>query len=174
MNCRWVRWSSRAANLGGPLSPRRHFWHAGDPIALLAEELKSINSELRLEAVGRLRTVALAIGNARVRKELIPFIKGPQPQENTPIPPLPRQCHRHPASPSGRQLRRSQRQRARINHRSQSSCYFAGVSEFMEQDDEVLHRLAIELGQMVDVVGVQLPPIDGLARASSRLWRPES
>jgi hypothetical protein len=89
-------------------------------------------------------------------------------------PSLPRQCHRHPASPSGRQLRRSQRQRARINHRSQSSCYFAGVSEFMEQDDEVLHRLAIELGQMVDVVGVQLPPIDGLARASSRLWRPES
>ena len=172
MNSRWVRWSSRAANLGGPLSPRRHFWHAGDPIALLAEELKSINSELRLEAVGRLRTVALAIGNARVRKELIPFIKGHQPQENTPS--LPRQCHRHPASLSGRKFRQSQRQRAQINHRSQSSFYFAGVSEFMEQDDEVLHRLAIELGQMVDVVGVQLPPIDGLARASSRLGRPES
>ena len=52
--------------------------------------------------------------------------------------------------------------------------FVSGFSEFMEQDDEVLHRLAIELGQMVDVVGVQLPPIDGLARASSRLWRPES
>ena len=53
------------------------FSSSGDPIALLTEDvIKSTSSETRVEAVKKLRTVALAMGNQRVRKELIPFIKG--------------------------------------------------------------------------------------------------
>ena len=53
------------------------FISAGDelyPIALLVDELKSDDSEVRIKSVRRLRTIAQALGHERTRTELIPFI----------------------------------------------------------------------------------------------------
>lgn len=44
------------------------------PIALLIDELKHDQIELRLNAIRRIGTIALALGHRRTRDELIPFI----------------------------------------------------------------------------------------------------
>lgn len=44
------------------------------PIAVLIDELKNDDMRLRLNSVGRLDTIAAALGDERTRKELIPFL----------------------------------------------------------------------------------------------------
>jgi serine/threonine-protein phosphatase 2A regulatory subunit A len=46
------------------------------PIAVLVDELKHEDVVLRLNAIRRLSTIALALGPERTRKELIPFLDG--------------------------------------------------------------------------------------------------
>ncbi|CAN6887924.1 unnamed protein product [Brassica oleracea var. botrytis] len=44
------------------------------PIALLIDELKNDDIQLRLNSIRRLSTIARALGEERTRKELIPFL----------------------------------------------------------------------------------------------------
>lgn len=46
------------------------------PIAVLIDELKHEDAVLRLNAIRRLSTIALALGPERTRNELIPFLDG--------------------------------------------------------------------------------------------------
>jgi serine/threonine-protein phosphatase 2A regulatory subunit A len=46
------------------------------PIAVLIDELKHDDVVLRLNAIKRLSTIALALGVERTREELIPFLDG--------------------------------------------------------------------------------------------------
>jgi serine/threonine-protein phosphatase 2A regulatory subunit A len=46
------------------------------PIAVLIDELKHDDVILRLNAIHRLHTIALALGAERTREELIPFLDG--------------------------------------------------------------------------------------------------
>jgi serine/threonine-protein phosphatase 2A regulatory subunit A len=46
------------------------------PIAVLIDELKHDDVVLRLNAIHRLSTIALALGAERTREELIPFLDG--------------------------------------------------------------------------------------------------
>jgi hypothetical protein len=46
------------------------------PIAILIDELKNEDIQLRLNSIRRLNTIAKALGHERTRKELIPFLKG--------------------------------------------------------------------------------------------------
>lgn len=46
------------------------------PIAVLIDELKHEDLVLRLNAIRRLSTIALALGAERTRSELIPFLDG--------------------------------------------------------------------------------------------------
>lgn len=46
------------------------------PIAVLIDELKHDDVILRLNAIHRLNTIALALGAERTRDELIPFLDG--------------------------------------------------------------------------------------------------
>lgn len=45
------------------------------PIAILIDELKSDDVTLRLNAIHRIGTIALALGPARAREELVPFLQ---------------------------------------------------------------------------------------------------
>lgn len=45
------------------------------PIAILIDELKSDDVSLRLNAIHRISTIALALGPERARDELIPFLQ---------------------------------------------------------------------------------------------------
>lgn len=45
------------------------------PIAILIDELKSEDVNLRLNAIHRISTIALALGPQRARDELIPFLQ---------------------------------------------------------------------------------------------------
>lgn len=49
------------------------------PIAVLIDELKHDDVLLRLNAIHRLSTIALALGADRTRDELIPFLDGINP-----------------------------------------------------------------------------------------------
>lgn len=49
------------------------------PIAVLIDELKHDDVLLRLNAIHRLNTIALALGADRTREELIPFLDGMTP-----------------------------------------------------------------------------------------------
>jgi len=55
------------------------------PIAVLIDELKHDDVLLRLNAIHRLSTIALALGAERTREELIPFLDG-QAGPHTPRP----------------------------------------------------------------------------------------
>lgn len=44
------------------------------PLAILIDELKSEDVVLRLNAIRRLSTIALALGDERTREELVPFL----------------------------------------------------------------------------------------------------
>merc|ERR1711865_19074 len=44
------------------------------PIAILIDELKNEDIQLRLNSIKRLGTIALALGEERTRSELIPFL----------------------------------------------------------------------------------------------------
>jgi serine/threonine-protein phosphatase 2A regulatory subunit A len=46
------------------------------PIAVLIDELKHDEVTLRINAIRRLSTIALALGPERTRDELIPFLDG--------------------------------------------------------------------------------------------------
>jgi serine/threonine-protein phosphatase 2A regulatory subunit A len=46
------------------------------PIAVLIDELKHDDISLRLNAIRRLSTIAMALGHERTRDELIPFLDG--------------------------------------------------------------------------------------------------
>ena len=46
------------------------------PIAVLIDELKHDDVALRINAVRRLSTIAIALGPGRTRDELIPFLEG--------------------------------------------------------------------------------------------------
>jgi len=46
------------------------------PIAVLIDELKHDDVALRLNAIHRLSTIAMALGPDRTRDELIPFLDG--------------------------------------------------------------------------------------------------
>lgn len=46
------------------------------PIAVLIDELRHDDVSLRLNAIKRLNTIALALGPQRARDELIPFLDG--------------------------------------------------------------------------------------------------
>jgi len=46
------------------------------PIAVLIDELKNDDISLRLNAIKRISTIALALGAERTREELIPFLDG--------------------------------------------------------------------------------------------------
>lgn len=56
------------------------------PIAVLIDELKHDDVILRLNAIHRLNTIALALGAERTRDELIPFLDGKL------VPARPRVC----------------------------------------------------------------------------------
>jgi serine/threonine-protein phosphatase 2A regulatory subunit A len=58
------------------------------PIAVLIDELKHDDVLLRLNAIHRLNTIALALGAERTRDELIPFLDGRLQQANTTRPGL--------------------------------------------------------------------------------------
>jgi serine/threonine-protein phosphatase 2A regulatory subunit A len=45
------------------------------PIAILIDELKSDDVTLRLNAIHRISTIALALGPERARDELVPFLQ---------------------------------------------------------------------------------------------------
>jgi len=45
------------------------------PIAILMDELRAEDVQLRLNAIHRISTIALALGPDRAREELIPFLK---------------------------------------------------------------------------------------------------
>jgi len=47
-----------------------------NPLALLADELKNEDIQLRLNAIRNLTTIAKAMGPERTRSELIPFLRG--------------------------------------------------------------------------------------------------
>ena len=49
------------------------------PIAVLIDELKHEDVSIRLAAIRRLSTIALALGPDRARDELIPFLEGMNP-----------------------------------------------------------------------------------------------
>jgi hypothetical protein len=49
------------------------------PIAILIDELRHDDVSLRLNAIKRLNTIALALGPQRARDELIPFLDGKLP-----------------------------------------------------------------------------------------------
>ena len=46
------------------------------PIAVLIDELKHEEVSLRLNAVRRVSTIALALGVERTRQELVPYLSG--------------------------------------------------------------------------------------------------
>ena len=46
------------------------------PVAILIDELKNEDIQLRLNSIRRLSTIALALGPERTREELIPFLNG--------------------------------------------------------------------------------------------------
>lgn len=46
------------------------------PIAILIDELKSEDVQLRLNSMRRLSTIAKALGEERTRAELLPFLSG--------------------------------------------------------------------------------------------------
>ena len=50
------------------------------PIAVLVDELKNEDVQLRLNAIRNLGTIALALGPKRTRDELIPFLNGMLPK----------------------------------------------------------------------------------------------
>jgi serine/threonine-protein phosphatase 2A regulatory subunit A len=52
------------------------------PIALLVEEMKSEDTEVRINAMRQLRKIAAALGADRTRKELIPFLNGESHQKD--------------------------------------------------------------------------------------------
>ena len=56
------------------------------PIAVLIDELKHDDVMLRLNAIHRLNTIALALGAERTRDELIPFLDGTLPRLLSPVP----------------------------------------------------------------------------------------
>ena len=53
------------------------------PIAVLIDELKHDDVALRLNAIRRLTTIALALGPERTRDELIPFLDGAWPIDSS-------------------------------------------------------------------------------------------
>jgi len=53
------------------------------PIAVLIDELKHDDVILRLNAIHRLNTIALALGAERTREELIPFLDGEMPGDSS-------------------------------------------------------------------------------------------
>ena len=46
------------------------------PVAVLIDELKNEDIQLRLNSIRRLSTIAVALGAERTRNELIPFLNG--------------------------------------------------------------------------------------------------
>ena len=49
------------------------------PVAILIDELKNEDIQLRLNSIRRLSTIAHALGPQRTREELIPFLNGLPP-----------------------------------------------------------------------------------------------
>ena len=49
------------------------------PVAILIDELKNEDIQLRLNSIRRLSTIAVALGVERTRDELIPFLNGARP-----------------------------------------------------------------------------------------------
>jgi len=49
------------------------------PVAILIDELKNEDIQLRLNSIRRLSTIAVALGVERTRDELIPFLNGAIP-----------------------------------------------------------------------------------------------
>jgi serine/threonine-protein phosphatase 2A regulatory subunit A len=45
------------------------------PVALIVDELRSEETSARVEAMRKISTIALALGNERSRTEFIPFIE---------------------------------------------------------------------------------------------------
>ena len=64
----------------GNLRARVAPWQAADdslyPVAILIDELKNEDIQLRLNSIRRLSTIAVALGMERTRDELIPFLNG--------------------------------------------------------------------------------------------------
>jgi serine/threonine-protein phosphatase 2A regulatory subunit A len=63
-------------NLGEPLTSRTSEEQELYPIAVLVDELKNEDVQLRLNAIKNLGTIAMALGPQRTRDELIPFLTG--------------------------------------------------------------------------------------------------
>jgi serine/threonine-protein phosphatase 2A regulatory subunit A len=59
-------------NLGDRPSEEQELY----PIAILVDELKNEDVQLRLNAIRNLSTIAMALGPQRTRDELIPFLSG--------------------------------------------------------------------------------------------------
>lgn len=58
-----------------PSSPGGEIEDFMQPVAKLADELRSEEPMARVEAMKRLSTIALALGQERTRTELIPFLQ---------------------------------------------------------------------------------------------------
>ena len=102
------------------------------PVCLRRDELKNEDVALRLNSVRRLSTIALALGEERTRKELIPYLTDANDDEDEVPPPPAAQYPRH-----GPQL-----------------CPSACTDSHRELvNTQVLLAMAEELGKFVPYVG---------------------
>lgn len=140
------------------------------PIAILIDELRHDDVSLRLNAIKRLNTIALALGHQRTREELIPFLDG---------------------NPHGSTLkqRKSQKYKWCIQHQPLhlSLCSHANTTtpfppfeliiESIDDEDEVLLTLAGELGEFTEYIGgpqfahILLQPLENLAAVEETMVR---
>ena len=66
----------------GPVSGRTSEEQELYPIAVLVDELKNEDVQLRLNAIRNLSTIAIALGPQRTRDELIQFLNGKVKKKN--------------------------------------------------------------------------------------------
>jgi len=126
------------------------------PIAVLIDELKHEDIQLRLNSIRRLSTIAVALGVERSRNELIPFLNGA--------------CAFAECQPL---LWQAGGQRLAAAHLMLQCILMPALSrvltESIDEEDEVLLALSEELGNLVEYVGgpehasVLLTPLETLA-----------
>ena len=131
------------------------------PIAVLIDELKHDDVALRLNAIRRLSTIALALGVERTRDELVPFLDGG-------ITTMESVSSSWAWRVTGRKGRMRGTDPGRVPFTS---------AESIDDEDEVLLALADELGGFVDYVGgpehahILLAPLENLAAVEETVVR---
>lgn len=136
-------------NLGEPLT-RTSEEQELYPIAVLVDELKNEDVQLRLNAIRNLSTIAMALGPQRTRDELIPFLNGKKPA------------------------------RATFFNKKYDGFSFSNIlseKESIDDEDEILLAVAEELANFSEYVGgpefahYLLSPLENLASVEEVLVR---